>query len=525
MKCNINTLKVIVVSIICFFSINIVNSKESMDLLVEEVLQEKQRTILNEENIEITNNIVEKVIKTDNNTLVKGDTNKQSVKNKDKQIEVKKEIVLQENTVENKIIEQEILKPISLYQLIDLALERNQQTRQAWLSIKKSKFNIAIAKGDYYPTVNLASSLSSSGEKDHNDFSNAQSNTINAKLDLPIFGKTQLKVEQIILALEDSELQYNSVVKTLIANVIQVYFNTMALKEKERSALKTEEYTLNALKAAELKYKVGLVPLYDKLEANTAYANSKLQTIQIKNDLKKTYGQLNNILNLDPQYLLYLKDLNVAVSSDLDSFEFYLEEAKKNREELQILYNQKKVANININLNKKSRLPTVELFANANYNSFQQGYNNAGNHITNKNLYNGNFGIQISVPLFTGFKISNSISLAKTELYVLNSKIAEQEKQIALEVWNAYQDFLTTVESYNTSFEALKSAEESANISIGMYKNSKASILELLNAQSKYTEAKTNFINNKYNLIINKIKLYRTLGTLNLTNITNIEKL
>lgn len=516
MKCNKNTLKVIVVSIICLFSINIVNSKESMDLLVEEVLQQNKRTILNEEDIKVYDNVAEKAI-------ITNDTIKNSQENDKTVSKIKKEIIVQNNLPETE--DKKVLTPISLYQLIDLALERNQQTRQAWLNIKKSKFNVAIAKGDYYPTLKETSSYNISGQKGLSRGLHSQDNTLSAQIELFAFGRTQLKVEQAKIDLESSELQHNSLTKNLISNVIQVYFNIMALKEKERSALKTEEYTLNALKAAELKYKVGMVPLYDKLEAKTAYANSKLQTIQVKNDLKKTYGKLNNILNLDPQYILYLEDLNVAVNSDLEPFEFYLEEAKQNREELQILYNQKKIAQINISIAKRSMLPTLTLGANGTYTTFQDTTSTNREYGKSKDNTKGSISLQLDVPLFVGFKTLNTINLNKTELHHINSQISDQEKQIALEVWDSYQDFLTTVESYNTSFEALKSAEESANISIGMYKNSRASILELLNAQSKYTEAKTNFINNKYNLIINKIKLYKILGTLNLTNITNIEKL
>ena len=96
------------------------------------------------------------------------------------------------------------------------------------------------------------------------------------------------------------------------------------------------------------------------------------------------------------------------------------------------------------------------------------------------------------------------------------------KKAIEKEVVSSYYDFLINQEKFFITKELLKTATENAKVTLGMYKNGKISILELLNVHSKLEEAKLNYVESKYSWFTYRAKLLNAIGKLDLNNVINI---
>ncbi|MDD2840540.1 MAG: TolC family protein, partial [Rickettsiales bacterium] len=111
---------------------------------------------------------------------------------------------------------------------------------------------------------------------------------------------------------------------------------------------------------------------------------------------------------------------------------------------------------------------------------------------------------------------------AKGALESLNTEIEDLEKSIELDVWTAYQNFLTAKKIYITSESLLKSATETAKTMLGKYKNGKSSILDLLNSQSDLASARYEYISAQHNWFITKANLVKVLGEMSMQELTSL---
>ena len=320
--------------------------------------------------------------------------------------------------------------------------------------------------------------------------------------------------------LSSVKYQYNQQVQDVIYNVIEAYYTLLSLESQKTAALETELLAQETYKAASLKYKIGVVPLVDELKSKSSYSEYRLERIKVENEIKKQNATLNNLLNLEPTYTLYIENPEINIKKINNDIDYYIKEAKNNRYDLKSLISTKEQAMSELKVAKKDRYPTINLNGSVN------GTRDLTKNTTNEeNIINTNLSVSLDIPLFTGFSITNNIKKQEETIKKIEVQIKQKEKDISNEVWNAYQDFNTNQVSYFIAKDLLETATENAKVSLGMYKNGKASILDVLDAQNQLQTAKVNFINSKYNWLIYRMKLLKTIGKMDLENIININEL
>lgn len=416
----------------------------------------------------------------------------------------------------DELITKEEELPLKLHNIIDLALERNLETKQAYIQVKLAEYDLMEAKSNYYPTIKLSGGYSRADGDSYYDAREGLNGSISANYSLFAFGKYMFNVKAVDYALSSMKYKENSIIQNIIFEVVENYYKLLSLKAQKEAAVEDELLSYEAYKAANLKYKLGLVPLVDKLKANTSYSEKKLNTIKIENEIKKQKANLNIVLNLEPDYVLYVENPEIKVKGINKKIDYFLSEAKINRPDLKALYEQKKQKEQELNRIRTQFLPEFSVSgAISTDKNISKG--------SNKKAYTDNsVSLNVSVPLFNGFSDVASTKSKKKEIESLDLQIKQLEKQISNEVWSCYQDFNTNQVAFMASKNLLKSAEENAKINLGMYKNGKASILEVLDSQSQLKEARMEFINSKYNWIVYRIKLLKTMGKMDLNNIINI---
>lgn len=423
--------------------------------------------------------------------------------------------------IKNLIIKENDL-PLNLVNLIYVALQRNNATKHAYINIKIAERELAKQRSVYYPSLSANASY---GEKDGDSYEytgkvRGMSASLNLSYELFTFGKNSASVDAMKHYLSSTKYQYDQQVQDVIYNVIETYYGLLSLESKKTAAIETELLGQETYKAASLKYKIGVVPLVDKLKSKSSYSEYKLQRVQVENEIKKQKALLNNLLNLDPAYTLYVENPEINIKKINHDVEYYIEEAKKNRYDLKLLLSNRQQAVANLKAAKRDRYPTISLNG-----SVDDSKDLTKNSINDENIIDTTVSVSLNVPLFTGFGISNNIKIQKKNIESIDIQIEQKEKDISKEVWDAYQDFSTNQVSYFIAEDLLETATENAKVSLGMYKNGKASMLDVLDSQNQLESAKFNFINAKYNWLVYRMKLLKTIGKMDLENIINIDKL
>lgn len=403
-------------------------------------------------------------------------------------------------------------KELGLIDILDLALESNPKIKEAWLNIDISKYNYTSQLSNAFPTIEGQLSYSNNRNK-YDDakvsFSKTDSLTPSVNLSYLLFdfGGRAADIMNFKYKLNSVKYETNSYIQTFMYKVIQSYYELFSSLANEKASKETENSSYEAFKAAKVRYDIGLAPLTDKLQAETAYTQKRLIREKIENEVLIKKANLNYMLNLHPA-----SDLNLAIpftSIPKNSFQEnvvdLIEAAVKNRPDLKAIHETKSAKKAEVYSAATDWLPSVNL--NASY-GVTRDRRKGGNDDRN----NYNVGVTATMPFFTGGYIYSNVAKTKTQLNIINEQIKDLEKNIELDVWTAYQDFLTAKRIYITSETLLKSAKETEKTMLGRYKNGKASMLDLLNAQSDLAGARYEYISSQHNWFITRANLIRALG-------------
>ncbi|MDP1666208.1 MAG: TolC family protein [Methylobacter sp.] len=415
----------------------------------------------------------------------------------------------------------------TLVDVVDQALCSNPQTRQAWANARFQAAQVGIAKAAYLPTVTLNTSVSRSM---NSAGSNLQLTTISsagsASSSQPInrftpvvslnyllynFGGREAQLESAQRTLEASNWTHDAVLQTVMFAAIQAYYQVFATQAAAEAALVSENAGNEALNAAQKRYEVGVAALADALQAKTAFAQARLNRQKTEGDARVAVGSLANALGLEADYRL-----NIAApflpkpDAEQDTrVHRLIEEAKTMRPDLAAAEATVKAAEANVKAAEAGHWPSISVISNYGYSHTSLP----------SDTQSWTMGMQISVPLFTGFNVTYQIRSAQEQLEVQRANYDQLEQSVSLDVWRAYQLLNTAHESFKSSEDLVASAAQSERVAMGRYKAGAGNIIDLLNAQSSHANARLQLIQAQYNWLTQKAQLAQALGRLDFSTI------
>lgn len=400
--------------------------------------------------------------------------------------------------------------PLSLADVANTTLCNNPQTREAWANARVQAAQLGIARSAYLPSLtdNFSTSMSRASPEltnRSNPYSNLNNSLVASYL-LYDFGNRNANLENARQLLQAAAATQNSTVQLLLLSAIQSYYQTQAAIAALEAAAESERASAESFKAAEARYKAGVATPADKLQAQTAYAQATLARITAEGTLKTAYGTLANVMGLSANQPLKLLPSSPIVTqptveADINAL---IDEARNRRPDLLASEAQVRAAEASIEANKAAAKPTISLSAS---NAYQDG-----SSLTSNN--NSTLGINVSIPLFSGYAPSYRIRSAEATAEVRAAQRDRIRLQISLDVWRAYQSLRTANQSISAASTFVSSAEESARVALGRYKAGVGNILDTLNAQSALATARQQKIQADLNWNIARASLAQSIGIL-----------
>jgi TolC family type I secretion outer membrane protein len=406
-------------------------------------------------------------------------------------------------------------RSLTLADVVDLTLCNNPQTRTLWVNARIQAANVGVGMSAYLPTLSAQGSESrnkSNSSGNTTNFNNRNASLTAGYLLFDFGGRagTLENAKQLLLAANatrDATLQIN------FLTAVQSYYALLSARANVDALQVAEASAKESLAAAEARYHAGVATPVDKLQAQTALSQARLNLITAQGNVRSAQGTLANIMGFDASLPFSLVPLPEAlpdpfVEQDIGEL---IEDARHKRPDLQAAEAQIKAAEAQLEATRATGLPTVSLSASAG------SQNTSGSPNTNSN----SIGVTLNVPLFTGYR--NTYQNRAAELQVEN-KVAARDllaNQVALDVWKAYQTLLTNSQSLMAASDLVLSAEQSERMTLGRYKAGVAnmSILDVLNAQSTLASARQQRVAALYNFQASRLALVQAIGQLDLTRL------
>ena len=320
------------------------------------------------------------------------------------------------------------------------------------------------------------------------------------------FGSRDATLENANQLLKAASATQDATVQNVLLSAVNAFYQVHASQSILDASVETERLYQESFKSAEAKYLAGVATPADKLQAQTAFANATLAKLKNEGALKIAYGNLANVMGLHANNQFQIADHKLDTIPEMvdQDIEALIEQARKQRPDLIASEAQLKASLAKIDAAKADAKPTISLNLSNTY------ANDSNASFTN----NSAIGLNVSIPLFGGYKPSYLIRSAEATAELNASQRDQLKLQVSLDVWTAYQNLKTANESITASNVLVLSAEESSRVALGRYKEGVGNIIDTLNAQNALANAKQQKIQSILNWNIARTTLAQSIGVL-----------
>jgi len=197
----------------------------------------------------------------------------------------------------------------------------------------------------------------------------------------------------------NGELNFRRQINTTVFDIIGNFHLILQLEQQRTALLQSISFFEERKKIAEERFRIGTGAKTDVLQAQTDLNLQQINLLNLDNNIKQAYTNLNHLMGRDPSKEFTVKG-NIAPDSSL-AFSSIKEKALDGNFDLLLAQSQLSILFQNKREILSQRLPTVTL--NGNFN-FSQNKNDAGFTLFSRNS-GPNANIGIAIPLFNGGNI------------------------------------------------------------------------------------------------------------------------
>lgn len=417
---------------------------------------------------------------------------------------------------------QERILNLNLDQCLRTAYENNKSLLQLEEKINSAKYKIDEAKSGFYPQFSFNGSYTRLGNipefstpaMSFEEFqipaftvkSGAENNyNFSLSYQQPLFtwGKIQAGYDISKYNLSLSQEEYRKTKQEIKFNVVNLFYNILLAKEmikvREESIARIEDH----LKAVEERYSKGYASEFDVLRVKVQLANAKPPLTQAKNLHLLTMNNLKSILGISLGDSVGLEGILSFEAMEVEQSQAE-EFAFKNRSELKLIFDQKRMGDQALTIAKATNKPN--LLGSASYSYKRPFYSN------DEWATDWNFTFLVSVPIFDGFLTRSKVLQARSDLKQLDLAEKQVQDLIKLEISQATSDLNLAKENIVSQEENIKQAKESLRIAKVQYQQGLLTNIEEMDTELALTIAETNYLQALSDYLIAKARYEKAIG-------------
>lgn len=288
-----------------------------------------------------------------------------------------------------------------------------------------------------------------------------------------------------------------------------LYWNIVSIQEKQKVLETYQKMILTLEKDVEAYISQGVALRNDVLRVKLKQNEIDLLLFKINNGLKLAKMALCQKIGIDINSNIILSETEIEISEEEIVYENIRQSAILNRPELKLLEHSVKLTESALRISTGSFMPTIGF--TANYLSLRPNpYRGLADEFGSDYM----FGFVMNVPIFHWFEKHHSRAIAKNSMNIAKLKLEDSRQKISMETLMVSNEILEakrrieiSKQSVDQSLENLKLIQDSFNE--GMMKTA-----ELIEAQTLWQEAQTNYIESKAMYKSLEIKLKKSSGEL-----------
>lgn len=376
----------------------------------------------------------------------------------------------------------EDVKKVYLQGAINAAMENNLDLQVTELNVNIAKNDIKSANRLQNPSFDVFYNYGASGWTEPRQLGLSQTVEVAKR-------RARKKLAQSNLKLVETNVDYTRF--DLKMDVREAYINLVATKSVLETLKQQQHLQEDLLAIAQKRVQAGKVPEIDVIQAEIALNQMITQVNTAKVNVKNALFAFNKIIN-DPKDITY--DSMDNIFSEENNFDEMLTpppdtkfpqlneimpKALKNRYDIQIAKQEIDVAEKNLTVIARQRIPDIALSGGYAYQMpkhTDDGRFNSGGYIG---------ASLVNIPLF--YNYSPEIQNATLKLQQAELKYQSVQNKAEKDIGAAYDKFLTAAENLNYyESKILISSEQLIDISKKAYESGKSDITALIVMKQSY---------------------------------------
>ena len=399
---------------------------------------------------------------------------------------------------------------LTLSEALEIALTKHPDLQQAIAQIKSGEFAVIGSTANLYPRFSFSSSAAQTGSTGQpgglsvvrTGLQRSYGLGISLNQQLLDFGRTRYRVKLSELDLAARRLNYLTVRQTVIGNVVQSYFTLLrqsqAIEIGKANVLNAERLVSQAQGFLE----AGTRAKIEVIRAEADLANAEFGLVQAQGGYGRARAALAAAMGEDE--LTFKMPVDVTLDRPEWTADIVRNLARRSRPDLVATGLRVAQAETRIRSAKSEYYPTVSLNA---------GYNWNDNVFPPMNT-SYNVGLALSVPLINEPALSSAVGQAKADYEDAKASLKSTELRVVREATESYFSYQEALGRADSSFQALRSAEENYRLASERYKVGVGNSLEVSEAQRLLVQARSQELQARYDVQIAVATLLRTTGQL-----------
>lgn len=394
-----------------------------------------------------------------------------------------------------------------------------------------AKEGITIARASLLPQISGSVSTSKSDSESsgttvpfgatpvQND-SERESTTdsINLRLDQELYNHaTWVGLSQAKKRAEQAELGYKGELQNLVVRASEAYFNVLAAQDGVQLAQSELESIGKQLEQTKQRFNVGLIAITDVHEAQARYDQAQANMISAQNTLDNANESLRQITGAYYDSISRLKTELPLTSPEPANADDWVRVAQENNLSLQAQRLAADVAREEVKRQRAGHYPTLDLQATYSDTDSDGDSTDLANNTTSEfdnTQETKTIGVQLSVPIFSGFRTSASTDQASANYVVATQDMEKQHRQTVRDARSAYLGLQAAISSVKALTQAEISAQSALEATQAGFEVGTRTIVDVLQATSNLYQAKRNLWRARYDYALNILRLKAAAGTL-----------
>ena len=429
----------------------------------------------------------------------------------------------------------------SLTEIYELALGNDPQLRAANAAYMADKESKNIGRAGLLPQIsgNAQYSETDSDESSRSVFvldlggtpqevnsgtigsGDSEQTTFGVSLNQPIFDlPAWYDYKQGSLISDRARFQYAADQQELILRVSEAYFNVLRASENLNSAVAEEQAIGRQLEQTRQRYEVGLLPITDVHEAQAAYDDAKVNTLELRGALNIAFEGLEVLTGQPHHQLAGLTDSFPINDPEPEAREAWVDFSLQNNLDLKVSQMAREAAEFNADARKAEHLPTITgtyNYSDSDSDKDFEGRNLQGSPINTPSSNNNEshtVAVRLDVPIFTGGLVSAQRRQAYQQYLQASEVFNSVQRNTIQDARNAHLRVVTNAARVKAREQAIRSAESALEATRAGYDVGTRNIVDVLFAERTLHQAKRNYANARYDYIASTLELKRTAGQL-----------